>query len=116
MAAAKYDLLIEQGATWLRTLTLRDSDNALVNLTGYSARMSVRQKIESTTTLLDLTVANGRVALGGAAGTIILTLTAIETAALSFALAVYDIEMVSGAGVVTRLMNGRIALEKEVTR
>jgi hypothetical protein len=116
MAAATYDLMIEQGTTWVRTLTLRNSDDALINLTGYSARMSVRQKIESTTTLLDLTVANGRVALGGAAGTIILTLTATETAALSFALAMYDIEMVSGAGVVTRLMRGRITLNKEVTR
>ena len=86
------------------------------DLTGYTARMQIRETLESTTTLEELTTSNGGITLGGTAGTITLLLTATETAALTFETAVYDLEIVSGAGVVTRLMHGKVVLVDEVTR
>jgi hypothetical protein len=43
-----------------------------INLTGYTARMQVRSTLESAEALIELTTANGRIALGGSAGTITL--------------------------------------------
>lgn len=114
MTAGKYDITIEQGATYDVTLTWRDSSNALVNLTGYSARLMARESVDSTTTLISITDGAG-ITLGGAAGTIRILLSAATTAALGLS-GVYDLEMVSGAGVVTRLVEGFVILNKEVTR
>ena len=120
MAAGTYDFTIEQGATFSRVLTWRDDAGALVNLTGYTARMHLRTSITAVDPpALTLTDANSRIILGGAAGTITLALTATETAALGTPGAastfVYDLELVSGA-TVTRLLEGTVTVDPEVTR
>ena len=94
MSATTYDLLIEQGATFSQVITYKESSVA-VNLTGYTARMQVRATLESASTLVELTTANSRIALGGAAGTITLTISATDTAALTAGRGVYDLEGVA---------------------
>lgn len=87
-----------------------------VNLTGFTARMQIRETVESTTVLHSLTTENGGITLGGAAGTIALTISATDTAAFTFDTAVYDLEIISGSGVVTEVMSGTVTLGDEVTR
>ncbi len=87
-----------------------------VDLTGFTARMQIRESLESTTTLEELTTENGGITLGGTAGTVALLISATDTAALDFSTAVYDLELISGAGIVTRLLYGDITLAEEVTR
>jgi len=115
MAATTYDILIEQGATFSQVITYKDNGVA-VNLTGYTARMQVRSTLESATTVVELTTANGRIALGGAAGTITLTISATDTAGLTSGRGVYDLELVSGSGIVTRLLQGVATISRNVTR
>lgn len=115
MAATTYDLLIEQGATFSQLVTYKESGVA-VNLTGYTARMQVRSTLESASTVVELTTVNGRIALGGAAGTITLTISATDTAALTAGRGVYDLELVSGSGIVTRLLQGVATISRNVTR
>jgi len=115
MAATTYDILIEQGATYSQVITYKDNGVA-VNLTGYTARMQVRATLESASTLVELTTANSRIALGGAAGTITLTIAAADTAALTSGRGVYDLELVSGSGIVTRLLQGVATISRNVTR
>ncbi len=115
MAATTYDILIEQGATFSQVITYKDKGVA-VNLTGYTARMQVRSTLESATTIVELTTANSRIALGGAAGTITLTISATDTAALTAGRGVYDLELVSGSGIVTRLLQGVATISRNVTR
>lgn len=86
-----------------------------VNLTGFTARMQIRETIESTTTLVSLTEASG-ITLGGAAGTIGITISATATALLDFDSAVYDLEVVSAGGIVTPVAYGNVYLNDEVTR
>lgn len=105
---------ILQGETWTRTLTWK-VDGTAVDLTGYTARMQVRQKVTSADTLLSLTSASG-ITLGGSAGTITLSVSAVDTAAMTWREGVYDLELVSGGGEVTRLIEGRITVSPEVTR
>jgi hypothetical protein len=115
MAATTYDILLEQGATFSQVITYKDNGVA-VNLTGYTARMQVRATLESASTLVELTTANGRIALGGTAGTITLTISATDTAALTSGRGVYDLELVSGSGIVTRLLQGVATISRNVTR
>lgn len=116
MPAGNYDITIEQGATFSLVFTWRDSAGSLVNVTGYSARMQVRKSPSSPTVLLDLSTTGGGITLGGTNGTITLSASAATTAALSPSPAVYDLEMVSPGGVVTRLLAGKVNILPEVTR
>lgn len=115
MTPATYDIAIYQGSTWARQLTWLDDAGDPFNLTGYTARMQVRDQ-QNSVELLELTTEDGRIALGGAAGTISLTLTAAETAALTWVWGVYDLELVSSGGITTRLIQGRAVVDAEVTR
>ena len=113
----RYDFTIYQGASFDRTFTWRTGDPAAnVNLTGYTGRMQVRSNTTAPTVALEVSTANGRMALGGAAGSIAVTVTATDTAALAAGYFVYDMELVSPGGAVTRLLEGRITVSPEVTR
>lgn len=124
MAAAKLcekagtlHITIEQGATFNPVLTWKDQAGALIDLTGYTARMQVRPTVDDTgTPLLDLDTTNGKIVLGGTAGTITFAVPAVDTAALVFDEAVYDLELIDGAGEVTRLLKGDVYLSPEVTK
>jgi len=116
MAAGKLNLGTRRGATWSTVLTWRNEAAALVNLTGYTAEMDVRTTNEDTgTQLLTLTTSNGRISLGGAAGTITLTISATDTALLTAQTAWYDLLLVSGAGTVTPLFEGVFVIGPRVT-
>lgn len=116
MTAATHDITIEQGATFRLNLLWKDSTNAPINLTGYTARMQVRRKYNDPTALLNFTTENGAIVLGGSAGTIQVTGLATLTDDLPAKPAVYDLELVSAGGVVTRLVQGSVTITPEVTK
>lgn len=90
--------------------------NQPVNLSGYTARMQVREKLDSATVIAELTTENSGIVLDNTAKTISLVITAAATAAFSFSTAVYSLELVSAGSEVTPLLSGTISLVKEVTR
>jgi hypothetical protein len=108
------DLDCYQGANFDYQLTWTVAGSA-VNLTGYSARMQVRQYADSTATVLSFVNGTG-ITLGGTAGTIALSAVATATSAVEAGQYVYDLELVSGAGYVTRLVEGNFVVYAEVTR
>lgn len=88
-----------------------------IDLTGFTARMHMRDTLEATTPFLTLTTENGGIALGGAAGTVDLLASAAATSSISATSGVYDLELVAGDGVtVTRLLEGLVTISPEVTR
>jgi hypothetical protein len=91
--------------------------HAPVNLAGYTALMQIRPQLSSPDTdiILELDESSG-ITLGGSEGSVLIEIDAATTATLNFASAVYDLELVSPTGVVTRLMEGKVTLRKEVTR
>lgn len=116
MSAGIYDIYIEQGATYNQPLVWKDSSGTAVNVTGYTARMQIRKTVDATTIILTLTTENGRITVGGANGLITLLVSAADTAALTTFCGVYDLEVISPTGVVTRLLEGQVEVSKEVTR
>ena len=113
--AGSFDFTIEQGATFNLVMTWK-IDAVAVNLTGYTARLQARVDVADTTTVLSMTTSGGGITLGGAAGTITLDQTATQTTALSVGSFVYDLELVSSANVVIRLLQGELLISAEVTR
>ncbi len=111
-----YDITIYQGATFSRVLTWKDESGAAINLSAYTARMHLRESHDATSPFLTLTTENGGIALGGAAGTITLAISATDSAAIDEMAGVYDLELVSSGGVVSRLLEGNVLVSKEVTR
>lgn len=116
MAAGTYDIFIEQGATFVKGIIWKDSEGDPVDLDGYTARMQFRPSVNSNTIYFSCTTENGRITLGGALGTIDISIDADDTAAFEFISAVYDLELESAGGFVTRLLEGGVEVSKEVTR
>lgn len=85
-----------------------------VALTSFTARMSIKDKVGGTE-LLRLDTTNSRITIDTAGYTISLTIDATTTAGLAWTKGVYDLEVVSGSGVVTALLSGTITVSKEVT-
>jgi len=122
MAAGQYNFTLEQGSTLIKQFTYKDSNGTVVNLNGYTASMQIRPDINSETKIADFnsSILNGGLSIiptSGSAisGTIQLNIHAESSSLYTFETAVYDIEIKSG-DIVTRLLQGRIKLSKEVTR
>ena len=114
--AGIYDVIIEQGATFSMRMTYRDSADAIVDLTGYTARMQVRPYHSSSKIILERSTANQTITLGGLLGTILVQATSVVTAALAAGTGVYDLELYSPIGTTVRLIEGRVTISPEVTR
>ena len=109
-----YNIDLIQGASFVRSLTWTDQNNTLIDLTGYTAKLDIRQNISDTSPIISLSTSNSRITLGGALGTILLNLNATETGSLNFSTALYDLELYSGSNTI-RLLQGKVILSKQVT-
>lgn len=87
-----------------------------VNLTGCTAEMHIREKIESNTILMTLSTTNGRVILGGALGTVTLRITDEDTAPITWKSGVYDLKITFPSGDSIYFVEGSITADKKVTR
>lgn len=90
--------------------------NTPVDLSGYTARMQIRAKLDDSVVIKELTTTNGGIIIDNTAKTIQLFISATDAAALSFQTAVYSLELVSAGGEVIQLATGNLTLVKEVTR
>ena len=89
--------------------------NMPVDLTGYTARMQLRLKLEDIEFIHEMTTENGGITIDNVNKTINLNILATDTALFTFSSVVYSLELISGVEV-TPFANGSITLVKEVTR
>jgi len=122
MLAGIYNITCEQGSTFSRIITVEypDPDDASVMLpwdfTDYTARMQIRRTIESTAVMIELTTENNGIEYTDAVnGEATVRMTSAETAALETS-GVYDLEIISSSGDVSKLIKGTFTLLPEVTR
>lgn len=90
--------------------------NEPVDLSGYTARMQLRAKVDSTDTIDEYTTGNGLIILNTTDSFIQFDVSAAITKLYTFSTAVYSLELESGIGVVSSIATGTITLVKEVTR
>ncbi len=124
--AGKYNFVIQQGTTVDFEIQWNDINGDPIDLTPYSARMQIRSDYGSSGTLfasltstLDsdgtgLNLSGSNSAKIPESGSIGLTISAASSSNFTFEEAKYDLEMVSGS-YVTRLLEGKVKLRKEVT-
>lgn len=112
---AKHNFYVYRGATFSEQIEWKDESGTPVNLTGFTARLHMRETLEAADPFLTLTTENGGITLGGVAGTIQMLASATQTTAITATSGVYDLELVSGANV-TRLLEGLVIISPEVTR
>jgi hypothetical protein len=122
MAAGKYAMLIEQGATLDLELEYKDSTNTPIDVSAYTGKLQIKSDYadNSPTTYLSLTnpVVNDTgidFTTGGSSGVIGIKISATDTSALTFDTAIYDFEITDTNNVVTRLLQGTVQLSKQVT-
>ncbi len=89
--------------------------NQPIDLTGYTARMQIREKLTSTEVVKELTTENSGITIDTANYTITINISAADTALFSFKTAVYSLELVK-ASVVLPFIYGSITLDKRTTR
>ena len=116
MSAGFYHFIIEQGATFKHTLTLKDSSDTVINLTGYSAEMDLKKNQDDSSDVITLTVANSRITMGGGAGTIVLEISASDTTSFAVGDGVYDLEITDSSGKVDRILEGTYSIRGNVSR
>lgn len=115
MTPGQVNFLCPQGSTFAKTITYK-IDDLPVDITGYSARLQVRENYYSASTVVDLDSDGNGITLGGSAGTIDLLINHQVTEDFSPGNWVYDLEIESSGGVVTRLIEGAFIVTPEVTR
>jgi hypothetical protein len=110
-----YDITCFQGADFDQLFVVSQDGTAL-NWAGFTARMQVREAADATATLLSLSTGGSGIVLGGTAGTIALSITNAQSAAVSAGSFAYDLELVAGTGQVTRILQGSFNVVGNVTR
>lgn len=85
-----------------------------VDLTGWSAKMQVRQDVGQAV-VIELSTANSRIALNSPLGNIQLHILAADTAMLTPGLYKYDLELTDETGFVYRLIEGFFQIVGAIT-
>ncbi len=109
------NFLCPQGSTFSKQITYT-IDNIPVDLGGYSARMQVRQNYYSEDALLDLSSPNSGITIEGSNGIINIYISDGDTSSLPAGNFLYDLELDSNGGTVSRLIEGSFIVTPEVTR
>jgi hypothetical protein len=109
--ADTYNLSIDAGATYLVEYEFTNQDGSVFNLTGYTAKMQIRDMPTSPTLVLEviptITILTGIISV---------TLTATQTSALTNSKYVYAMELYGAGGYVLRPIEGIISMSPEVVR
>lgn len=108
-----HDLYIWRGETFTLALAFTVND-AIFPLTGYTAKMQIRDTYGGIIHNTFDSAGNG-IVVDEAGGTITLTITPAQTAAMSFLNAVYDLAYKSPGGDVKPLLAGAVKISQAVT-
>lgn len=106
--ALKANLVVDQGTTFATSIEILDQNDEAIDVTGYTARGQIRKHYTSSNAISFTT--------GLANGTLVISLTANQTANIVAGRYVYDVELVDLNGVVVRILEGIVTITPEVTK
>jgi hypothetical protein len=122
MAAPVYNTTVERGSTFQLTVTYKDASGTVVNLTGWTFRMQVRESQSAASTVLTSEGGSPTIAINEtnkATGVLIFSVTPTNTTAISpstLTTAYYDIEIQkTSTGEVRRILQGKLNISPEIT-
>ena len=104
--------IIDQGSTFSKSITVYQTDGATVqDLTAYTPSSQLRKNYTSTA-YTTINATNN----SPTNGIIVMSLTAVQTAALKSGRYVYDLQITHSDSTVTRVIEGVITIRPEVTK
>jgi len=107
--AAKVNIVIDQGTTFNTTYTIHDAADEPINFTGYTAESQIRKTYTASTSYpFTVTLTSD--------GQVSLSMTANQTGAITAGRYVYDVEVESGSGVRSRIVEGIVTITPQVTK
>ena len=109
---AAANLYIDQGSTFSTTVYVKNDDETAFDLTAHTAAGQIR-KSYSSSTAVDFSL---EIADPATLGQINASLTDTQTGSLEEGRYVYDIEVTSSTGTVTRVLEGIITVSPQVTK
>jgi len=105
------NLTVDQGSTFSASVDVTDVEDNILVLTGYTVAAQLRKTYGSSTAvdfLASVSNATG--------GEITISLTPAQTNALVAGRYVYDVEITSAGGTVTRVIEGQLEVTPGVTQ
>lgn len=109
--AYRFDLRIDQGASYGLDIECQDEDGQPVDLTGFQAAAQIRYKQADQDAAAEFLCT-----VNAGMGVVSLELSPQQTAALCKSTAVWDCRLSAPGGNVSRLAEGRVVVSQEVTR
>lgn len=121
MAAIAQDIVIEQGATFQLRVIVKDADGAVVDVTGWTGRGSLKLNAQATTSIADFVVDTTE---DPPNGVVMVSMEATETDTIptsgskytSYSKYQYDVELETPDGVVYRILNGIASVSPSITK
>jgi hypothetical protein len=124
MSAGRYDLYVEQGATFERVCFYQSADGTPINLTGMTMAAQIRRSYSDSTITQAITITIPT-QTGGDVGKFVLSMTDAQTSGIPVTQATdfennltnytWDLELNTGT-TVKRILQGSVAVSPEVTR
>jgi hypothetical protein len=105
------NLTVDQGSTFSASVDITDTEDNILVLTGYTVAGQLRKTYDSSTAVsFAASVSNATT------GEVTISLTATQTNALIAGRYVYDVEITSAGGTVTRVIEGQLEVTPGVTQ
>lgn len=107
---SNFDLVLYRGDYFPLRITLKNPDNTVLNLTGYTAKASIRATYD------DPLAYNFTVAITAATGVIDITLPSTVSTTISAGSYIWDFQVTEPSGNVRTYIAGDVQVHDEVTR
>lgn len=114
--AGRYDFTIDRNSHVPFSAVWKDASGAVMNLSSYTAKFSMRTTPSSTTETYVRSTAASTITITALSGKVEFTIPASDTMAFTAGRYVYDLLLTNASGVQTRLLEGVITISPEVTR
>ncbi len=108
--AIKANLVIDQGTDFSAVIDLVDTNGEIYNLNGFSVSAQMRKNYMSSSAVTFISSHNG------VGGKITLILSNTSTALIEPGRYLYDVEITSSGGIVTRVVEGIATVTPGMTR
>lgn len=124
LSGTQRNITADQGSTIKVDFSLTTVGGIPLDLSGYTLRLQVRKSFDSADTLINCTLANGKLIwVSQIGGAFKLHIAAAETSAIRFSKdspelleGYYDLEIEDALGDVSKPVKGSFILNREVTR
>lgn len=110
--ANQVELFCDQGTDFSYTIDLSNDDGTAINVAGYAFSSSVRKSYYSSSVTANMTVT----ILSAANGNVEISMNSATTANIKAGRYLYDVKMKDAANVTSRVIEGVITVNPQITK